>query len=514
MSLDYLHKYKYKIRSSKDLSKQFKKSSSKIILCHGNFDVVHPGHIRHLAHAKSKADILIVSITKDKYISKGIYRPHVPENLRALNLAALEMVDFVVIDQEAKPIKLLMQLKPNLFAKGFEYSGKSMPLATKEEIKVLKTFKGKMIFTPGDVVYSSTKLIKESSPQIRYEKILDLMSNHKVSFNDLKKIIKSFSKFEVSVIGDTIVDTYTYCNLIGGQIKTPTLSVLKNDIKNFVGGAAVVALHLKKAGAKVKFFSVTGDDNLNKFIIKELIKNKIDVNVVKDSTRPTTNKNVFISNNHRLLKVDDLDNQPINQTILNYLKEKIRKINSNAVIFSDFRHGIFNQKNIYELKNSLKNKIFKVADSQVASRWGNISEFKDFDLITPNEREARFSLAQQDTSISYLSRNLIETCKPKNLILKLGDKGIFSVSLSKSFKEEDYSFSLPSFVDNVVDPVGAGDALLAYSTLSMISSNSLVASSIISSIAASCECEMDGNIPITPEDILKKLSNLEKKSKL
>ena len=106
-------------------------------MCHGNFDVVHPEHIRHLAHAKSKADILIVSITKDKYISKGIYRPHVPENLRALNLAALEMVDFVVIDQEAKPIKLLMQLKPNLFAKGFEYSGKSMPLATKEEIKVL-----------------------------------------------------------------------------------------------------------------------------------------------------------------------------------------------------------------------------------------------------------------------------------------------------------------------------------------------------------------------------------------
>ena len=90
----------------------------------------------------------------------------------------------------------------------------------------------------------------------------------------------------------------------------------------------------------------------------------------------------------------------------------------------------------------------------------------------------------------------------------------FSVSLSKSFKEEDYSFSLPSFADNVIDPVGAGDALLAYSTLSMISSNSLVASSIISSIAASCECEMDGNIPITPEDILKKLNNLEKKSKL
>ena len=70
----------------------------KVILCHGNFDVVHPGHVRHLIYAKSKADILVVSITADRYIQKGIYRPFVPENLRALNLAAFQMVDFVTID--------------------------------------------------------------------------------------------------------------------------------------------------------------------------------------------------------------------------------------------------------------------------------------------------------------------------------------------------------------------------------------------------------------------------------
>ena len=133
MSLDYLYKYKYKIQSAKEIYKKLKKIKSKVILCHGNFDVVHPGHLRHLANAKLKADILVVSITKDKYITKGTYRPHVPENLRALNLAAFEMVDYVIIDQEAKPLKLLQKLKPNFFAKGFEYSGKAMPAATKEE---------------------------------------------------------------------------------------------------------------------------------------------------------------------------------------------------------------------------------------------------------------------------------------------------------------------------------------------------------------------------------------------
>ena len=71
----------------------------KVVLCHGVFDIVHPGHIRHLAYAKSQADILIVSCTGDKFIDKGIYRPHIPQNMRASNLAAFEMVDYVLIDE-------------------------------------------------------------------------------------------------------------------------------------------------------------------------------------------------------------------------------------------------------------------------------------------------------------------------------------------------------------------------------------------------------------------------------
>src|ERR1700676_2223208 len=68
----------------------------KVILCHGTFDLVHPGHIRHLIYAKSKADILVTSLTTDQHISKADHRPFVPEALRAMNLAALEIVDFVV----------------------------------------------------------------------------------------------------------------------------------------------------------------------------------------------------------------------------------------------------------------------------------------------------------------------------------------------------------------------------------------------------------------------------------
>ena len=62
----------------------------------------------------------------------------------------------------------------------------------------------------------------------------------------------------------------------------------------------------------------------------------------------------------------------------------------------------------------------------------------------------------------------------------------------------------------MVDPVGAGDAMLSYSTLSFLNSNNIIVSAVIGLIAASLECEYDGNIPIKPKSIKKRLKNIEK----
>ena len=112
MTLDFYEKYKYKIKSLDELKKTIGAfpRDKKVVMCHGNFDVVHPGHVHHLAYAKSRADLLLASITSDRYIQKGNDRPHVPENLRALNLAAFEMVDHVIIDDHATPISNLKDM--------------------------------------------------------------------------------------------------------------------------------------------------------------------------------------------------------------------------------------------------------------------------------------------------------------------------------------------------------------------------------------------------------------------
>lgn len=508
--MDYLNKYQYKIKNIQELKNIFKKNINKTtVLCHGVFDVVHPGHLRHLAHAKSKGDILIVSLTSDKYIKKGIYRPHIPENLRALNLAAFEMVDFVVIDRNEKANNILSNLKPNYYAKGFEYSSKGLPPATKSEMAVVKSYGGKMFFSPGDYVYSSSKFLENSLPDLSIEKLNVLFNKYNFNFNNIDSLFKNFKKLNVHIIGDTIIDTYTRTNFIGGQTKTPTFSLLKQKVDNYIGGAAIVAQHLKSAGANVTFTTVLGNDDLQKFTIKELLKQKIKVNPIIDPLRPTTNKNTIATGIYKLLKLDTLDNTPVNNDIQKKIAQNIKKTKADIVIFSDFRHGIFNKQSVSDYIKSIPKNAFKVADSQVASRWGNILEFKNFDLITPNEKEARFSLADQDSSIGSLAHLIKNKSKTKNLILKLGEKGVFCISNKKN---NNY-FSLDSFAKNLVDAVGAGDALLAYSTLSLFCTKSLAISAAIGSLAAACECEVDGNYPIKFEEVLQRANSVRKELK-
>ena len=509
MTAEFFEKYEFKLKTREELADiigPFPREN-KVILCHGVFDVVHPGHVRHLAYAKTKADILVASITADHHIKKGIYRPHIPERLRALNLAAFEMVDHVLIDENSKPLKNLEILNPDYFAKGFEYTTGGLPAATQEEANIVENYGGKMIFTPGDIVYSSSSFIEMSAPDIQMEKLLAVMHSHKIEFSDLRSALDKMGGFKVHVVGDTIVDTYTRTNLIGGQTKTPTFSVLYQGQDDYIGGAGIVAQHLGAAGADVTFSTVLGKDKLGEFVTGGLTEAGIHCNIIIDETRPTTNKNAFIAGGYRLLKVDTLDNRSISDAILENLTEKIQHTKTNAVVFADFRHGIFNQSTVHALTDAIPKDVYRVADSQVASRWGNITEFKEFDLITPNEREARFALGDQDSTVGVLSNLLTKATGCKLLLLKLGVRGIFVSKPAEKSNSEDY-FSIDSFAENVVDAIGAGDALLAYATLAMMATRDEVVAAIIGSMAAACECEFDGNIPIKPSDVLSRINKV------
>src|SRR5207302_1806808 len=207
-------------------------------------------------------------------------------------------------------------LQPDFFAKGYEYFDSGLHPKTREEVDVLESYGGEVIFTPGDVVFSSSRFIEQGPPNLSAEKLITLMESEGVSFESLRSALQKFNGLRVHVVGDTIVDSYTYCTLIGGMAKTPTFSLKYETQVDFPGGAAVVAKHLRQAGAEVKFSTVLGDDALKDFVIADLKSVGIECHPVIDPARPTTQKNAFITNGYRMLKVDKLDNRPISESIV------------------------------------------------------------------------------------------------------------------------------------------------------------------------------------------------------
>lgn len=481
----------------------------RVVMCHGVFDLVHPGHIRHLLYAKSKADVLVVSITSDAHVTKAYHRPFVPQSLRALNLAALEMVDYVIIDDQPTPLRTLAQLQPDFYAKGYEYANGGLHPRTREEIEVIESYGGEILFTPGDIVYSSSAIIESGPPDLAVEKLLLLMDAEGVTFGTLREALERFQGVPVHVVGDTIVDSLIHTTMIGGMTKTPTPSVRLDDQVDYVGGAAIVAAHLRAAGAEVEFSTVLGDDPLKEFVLEQLGSLGVECRAVIDHTRPTTHKNTFVCGDYRLLRVDTVDNRSISDAAADAITEHIASTTARAVVFSDFRHGVFNRRTVPRLVAAIPDGVFRVADSQVASRWGNILDFKGFDLITPNEREARFSLADQDTGVRPLAAQIHEAAQCKVLILKLGDRGVLTCR-SRDYVDFRSFFVIDSFAEKVVDSVGAGDALLAYATLAMVTDSSDVVASILGSFAAAHECEVEGNLPVGTADILRKIDAVER----
>ena len=503
--------YRRKIKTREQLREIIgpRPRAKKVIMCHGAFDLVHPGHLRHLMYAKGKGQVLVASLTSDVHVSKANYRPFVPQELRAMNLAALELVDYVIIDEEATPLENIAFLQPDFFAKGYEYTGEGVHPKTQQEIEVLNTYGGEVIFTPGDIVFSSSRFIEEDPPKIAIEKLFALMEAEGVTFDALRGALDTARGLRVHVLGDTIIDAYVYCTPIGSStIKTPTLSVKLEEQVDFAGGAAVVARHLRAAGADVTFSTVLGDDVRKDFVLEEMEKHGVRCLPVIDPTRPTTEKAAYIANGYRLLKVDRVDNRPIVDKIVHQFAQALGSSEVDAYVFSDFRHGIFSKGTIPELTAALKPGPLSVADSQVASRWGNITDFHGFDLITPNEKEARFSLADQDSIVRPLALELYRRAACKVLILKMGARGI--ITYRAASPDVRAFFTIDAFADPVIDPVGAGDALLAYAALSLRATGNPVIASILATMATGVACEHDGNTPVTPEQVLGKLTAIEK----
>ena len=131
----------------------------RVVHCHGVFDLLHIGHIRYLQSARGLGDVLVVSLTRDEFVGKGPHRPAFPEQLRVDALAALDCVDYVMVNEWPTATEVIRRLKPDIFAKGAEFRNRKTPELIEEEAVAAEV--GAAVEFIEEVTSSSSHLINK-----------------------------------------------------------------------------------------------------------------------------------------------------------------------------------------------------------------------------------------------------------------------------------------------------------------------------------------------------------------
>ena len=303
---------------------------SKTIFVSGNFNILHPGHLRLLRFARELGDKLIVGVLSDKIGGQGV---HVPQELRLEGVRSNSWVSecFLVDEPVTEVIK---KIKPDIVVKGKEYDDQINP-----ELDVLKEYGGKLLFSSGEVVFSSVDLIKKdlSLTKERYNFPSNFLKRRNVNLKQMREAIERMSSLKVCVIGDLIVDEFVSCDPLGMSQEDPTIVVTPVDTSRFIGGAGIVAAHASGLGASVDFFSITGKDSTRDFAIETLDKFGVNSFLEIDESRPTTLKRRYRSQGKTLLRVSKLHQGSIGAEIQSKLLKAIENNikDYDLIIYSD-----------------------------------------------------------------------------------------------------------------------------------------------------------------------------------
>lgn len=467
----------------------------KVFVC-GDFNILHPGHLRLLKFAKESGDYLIVGVNSDSISNKGIN-----QDIRLESIQATSYVDEAfILDMPA--VEYIKNHKPDIVVKGSEHENKE-----NAELEIINSYGGKLLFSSGEIGFSSMDLLRQEflSSNYNVKHSAPYIKRHEFKLDDLKTIVEKFANLNVLVIGDTIVDEYITCEPLGMSQEDPTIVVSPLANNKFIGGAAIVASHARTLGARVKFISVVGSDENKTYVENGLKELAIDVTLYKDSTRPTTLKQRFRAKDKTLLRVNHLKqhgiSKDIENNILNQIQQYIDTID--LIIFSDFSYGVLTNRIINSItKLGLSNNIPMAADSQSSSQVGDISKFKNMTLLTPTEREIRLSLNDFRSGLVVLSSKLADTTNAKYIFTTLGAEGLMIYNNAKNALPTDNINALGSIVKDVS---GAGDSLLTCSAMALCVGADIWKSAYLGSLASAIQVSRIGNIPIQKEELLKEL---------
>ncbi|MCA9071494.1 MAG: adenylyltransferase/cytidyltransferase family protein, partial [Planctomycetaceae bacterium] len=278
-----------KVYPLSELSKQLaarKAAGSVVVHCHGVFDLLHIGHIRYLQKAKRLGDVLVVTLTADRFVNKGPHRPVFHQEYRADALAALDCVDYVAINEAPTAVTVLEKLQPDIYAKGAEFAENKTPELLQEETTMQK-LGGRVEFI-ADVTSSSSFLLNNYlSPFSRETENYLKQLRETSSPGEILKPLQEARSAKVLVVGEAIIDEYCNCSASGMSSKAPVLVARFENQQRFAGGALAVANHLAGFCDEVTLCAMVGSYSSEEDWLRKQLRENVTAHFIPKPDSPT-----------------------------------------------------------------------------------------------------------------------------------------------------------------------------------------------------------------------------------
>lgn len=495
------------LESLLELRGRLRREGRTLVHCHGCFDVVHPGHIHHLQHARSRGDFLLVSVSSDANVAKGVARPLIPDDLRCASLAALECVDAVLLNDFPTAAELLDQVRPDVYVKGREYESSQDPRFLLERDTVI-AHGGEVFFTRGDVVYSSTALIGAlvDTGAFNSEKIGRYSRDHGLTPSFVESLLQRMKGRQVVVIGDTIVDRYHFCEATGIAGEGPMMTLHAMAKREYDGGAAIVARHAASLGADVTLVTALAGDAESAQLSMRLQNEGVRV-VASHHRKQLITKTRYVVDDQKIFKVDDGAAMPLDSRSERDVADQILAAAEGAdcVVFADFGYGLLTPGLIDRVLPRLRAAV-PIISADVSGKQANLMRFRGIDLLCPTEREVRDTLGDFAGGIGAVVSRLLRETDVKSALITLGKQGLVACDWPggnwHASQGRLASHYLPSLAERAVDALGAGDALLATASLALAAGATLQQAAFVGSLAAAVEIRHVGNVPVHADALL------------
>ncbi len=462
-----------KIFSLTDLSTHLKSEKSKgkkIVLCHGVFDLLHPGHIRHFAEARKQGDILVVTVTQDQYVNKGPGRPAFTDLLRAESIAALADVDFVAISDNPTAVEAIRAVCPDVYVKGADYEDRAGDITKgilAEEQSVTEVG-GKIHFTH-DITFSSTNILN-SHFGVYPERARQFLERfrEKISGDDIIDQLKSMSDLKVLLIGDTIVDEYHYCQPLGKSPKETIVSTRYLSQEAFPGGILACANHIAAFSDNVHMLTCLGSKDTKQELIESQLNTKIKTKFFFRDDACTVVKRRYVEPAFltKMFQISFLTDTDLPQETSNEVVRHLREVlpTYDLVVVADYGHGFLTKEIREVICQKSKYLALNVQTNSANLGYNTVTKYPKASYICIDEPELRLAMQQKYTPIHELISEFSTRYPGASITITRGHNG--SITLRPTEGPEKFQcFEAPSVSSKIVDRVGAGDAYLAVTSM-------------------------------------------------